>query len=330
MVEIDMATGWGCIAPYTLRNCGIHGLVCLSDAGVRAWPSQSILSGDVDESLKIINEDLQAKHRLRAAWGFYNALEDSYNLLITSPDSLYETKYQNDEWWVYYFRTQKWVKRDVIPRLSIGWLVNFVTSGRRLITGTYSGHCWYHGNSDGHGADRNDGAITNVVSSTVFDDSGAAFTIAGSGLDQMPVYIVSGTAAGQRRVIASNTATQITVEVATSPAWVAGDKYIVCAARGRFATPWLHMGDPHTQKRFPELYFSLNPDAVDKDYEIKLYRDFATSAFKTLRGTFRAGNCIIPLDARARHLKIEINVICNDDRPAFRAIRLITEAGTYA
>jgi len=330
MVEIDMATGWGCIAPYSLRKCGIHGLVCLSDAGVRAWPSQSELSGDIDESLKIINEDLQAKHRLRAAWGFYNSLEDSYNLLITSPDSLYETKYQNDEWWVYFFQTQKWGKRDIIPRASIGWVVNYVTSGRRLIVGTYSGYCWYCGNENGHGADRHDGTITTVNSTTKFTDSAAAFTNTGLKLKQFPVYIISGDAAGQRRIISDNDATSITVEVAWSPACAEDDAYIVCAARGRFTTPWLHLGDPHRQKVFPELHFSLNADAVDKNYEIKLYRDFNTAVAKTLRGTFRDQNCIVPLDIRARHLKIEINVICNDDRPAFRAIKLIPQLGTYA
>ena len=333
--ELDMATGWGCIAPYTLRRCGMHGLVCLSAGGVKQWPGQATLSGAIDESLAEINATFQAKHRLRTAYGFYNSINDTYNLLITKGDETYNTTplYVNDEWWVWSFERQQWYKRDVWPPISCANVINFGPGGKRLIAGSYGisgGYLWYFGNENGAGAERHDGTITSVGSTTVMNDTAAAFPTAGDGLDGMPIYIVSGTAAGQRRAIDQNTATQITVEVATSPAWVEGDGYVVCAQRGRFVSPWLHMGDPNRQKQFQNLYMDLNQDAIDKNYELRLYRDGTTTAAKTIRGTFVDQNCVIALDFRAKKMKLELDVISNDDQPGIRSMRLNVGKGTYA
>ena len=328
LVEVDMGTGWGCVAPYTLRRCGSHGLVCLSDAGVKSFPGLVNLSGLIDETLDKLRDDLQANHRLRAAYAFYSELDDSYNLLISS-GTVYNTGYYNDQWWKYFFRTNKWIKIDSYPHRSIGNIIPFAEAGRRLITGSYEGYLFHHSDEESAGGDTHSGTATAGAAGTL-TDSEASFTIAGVGLKQLPVYIVAGTGAGQRRIIASNTATVLTLETnwTTNPS--TDSIYFVGALRGRFETPWLHFGEPFRNKRIPELHFSVDQDAVDKYYEINLYRDFESTAFKTIRGTFPDQNCIIPLDGRARHLKIRIETFTITGRPMFRAIRLYAGKGTYA
>jgi hypothetical protein len=105
--------------------------------------------------------------------------------------------------------------------------------------------------------------------------------------------------------------------------------YLVGALRGRFETPWLHFGEPFRRKVVPELHFSLDQDAVDKYYQITLFRDFESTAFKTIRGTFPDQNCIAPLDGGGKHLKIRIETFSIADRPAIRAIRLYAGKGNF-
>jgi len=327
-VEIDMGTGWGCIAPDTLRRCGSHGLVCLSDAGVKSFPGMVNLSGLIDETLSQIQSEDQAIHRLRGAYGFYNEIDDSYNLLISS-GVVYNTKYYNDQWWKYFFRTDKWIKVDMPAMRSIGAVIHFGKAGRRLITGTYGGYICWHSDEESHGGDTHSGTAT-AGSANTLTDSEASFTVAGDHLWQQPVYIVAGTGAGQRRIISSNTATVLTLETNWDTNPSTDSVYMVCAQRGRFETPWLHFGEPFKQKRVPELHFSVDQDAVDQRYKITLFRDFESAAAKTIRGTFSDQNCIVPLDMRARHLKIRIETFTITGRPVIRGIRLYAGKGTYA
>lgn len=326
-VEIDMGTGWGCVAPYTLRRCGSHGLVCLSDAGVKSFPGMVNLSGLIDETLDQIRDDAQGKHRLRGAYAFYSEIDDSYNLLI-SDGTVYNSGYYNNQWWKYHFRTDKWIKMDNYPYRSMGCVIPHAEGGRRLVTGTYEGYLYWHSDEESAGGDTHSGTATAGAANTL-TDSTASFTTTGHSLKQLPVYIVAGTGAGQRRIISSNTATVLTVETnwTTNPS--TDSVYLVGALRGRFETPWLHFGEPFRQKRVPELHFSVDQDAVDKYYEIKLYRDFESTAFKTIRGTFPDQNCIVALDARARHLKIRIDTFTITGRPMLRAIRLYAGKGNF-
>lgn len=327
LVEVDFGTGWGCVAPHTLRNCGSHGIVCLSDAGVKSFPGMVNLSGVIDKTLDDIRDNAQAKHRLRGAYAWYSSLDDSYNLLISS-GTVYNSLYQNDQWWKYHFRTNKWIKIDAFPARSMGAVIPHGEGGRRLVTGTYEGYLYWHSDEESAGGDTHSGTATAGTANTL-TDSGASFTIAGYGLDWMPVYIVAGTGAGQRRLISSNTATQLTVETNWDTNPSTDSVYMVGALRGRFDTPWLHFGDPSRNTTIKDLHFSLNQDAINKRYSITVWKDFDTTADITIRGTFPDQNCIVPLDVTGKHLKIRIETFTITGRPMFRSIRLYTEDGNY-
>lgn len=320
--EIDMRTGWGCVSPYSLASCGMHGLVCVSDTGIRAFPSQELLSGEVDYSFH--NLDIE---RLPLAYGWYNEIEDSYNVLLAT-GTTYGSIVPLDEWWVYKFRERGWEKRDIFPTRSIGAYVDFAGDGPLTLMGDYKGYTWKHlAGEQSAGGQSKTGTVTTVNSTTKFTDSAASFGV--NALKQMPVYIVAGTGAGQRRVISANDATSITVEIAWTTGLAVGDVYLVCAKRGRLETPWIHLGEPHAYKRFTDMEFVLNPAARSKYYQIYVYTDFGTTATYTKRGTFDANvdKFRIPIDARAHHVKFTIDVFSRSGRPAFRSVRLISSPG---
>lgn len=340
--EVDLGLGWGCVAPYTLRRCGSHGLVCLSDKGVKEFPSQRTLSGAIDRTLWDLDDV-----RKRAAYAFYYAPDDTYDMLIGS-GTAYSTILPNDNWWQYRFADDKWSKPDVFPYRSMGCVVNYGAQ-RRLLMGDYTGRTWQHhcGAHAGKASDIYAGAVT-TGGTTTFSDSAATFPTTGNGLKQMPAYIITGQAIGQRREITANTATQITVPIAFSPAVAIGDVYMIGVVRGRLETPWMNMGDRLRFKRFGDLRILLDKTtdgvskpAAAKNCQLNIYRDFETTAAKTITTDFTENYAILPIDTRAKHLKLVLDIFetgqtgivygsGKSPQFAIRSIRLGVELQTYS
>lgn len=309
--QVNLGAGWGNVAPYSLRRCGSHGLVCVSDSGVREFPSGRILSGAIDRTFQDL--DLEFK---RASYGKYNPVDDTYNLLTCSGATYGGggvTFTGHDQRWVWDFKRNLWYKKPFEPWSGIMDVFNY-KHGRRLLMGTYKGRTYRHDYRESAGTTASyTGTVDSATTNTLTDADGG-FPTAGNGLHQVPVYIVSGTGAGSYGIISENTGTQLTVETLWDTQPVAGDIYIVGAIRGRIGGSavedilWLNMGDPQRNKRFYELRIAVNKDVIGRYYILKLYRDYDNTPIKTIKGKFTKVDTPIILNAAAKALGFQFDI----------------------
>jgi hypothetical protein len=311
--EVDMATRWGCIAPHSLRRCGVHGLVCCSQGGIRLFPGNVLLSAPITKSWDNLYEAGGARAN---SYAWYDDVEDTYNLLVPT-GTVIDGVARNDELWTYHFKDNHWEKEIILPIRSCGQMVNLRGAGRGLLMGQYNPvevptggivpRIWRHHTGTVAGVCYN-GIIDAVTSFTMTDDSGN-FPVNGYGLRQMPIYIVEGKAAGVSGVIKENTTTTITIEDA-APGWAIGDTYIVGAVRGRFVSPWISSGDTERFKRFKDLRIELDTDTANTGYyELDIYTDWSSTITRTIRRSYTTRYIHIPLGIRARVLKMDLRFI---------------------
>jgi hypothetical protein len=121
------------------------------------------------------------------------------------------------------------------------------------------------------------GTATSATSTTL-TDSLAAFYTTGDKLIGVPVYIVSGTGAGQWRIISSNTATQLTVSAAWTTTPDATSVYRVGAIELQLRSKWFDLVAGKS-KTFKKLRVYFQPDTTDYTLGVKLYYDFSSTAF---------------------------------------------------
>ena len=96
------------------------------------------------------------------------------------------------------------------------------------------------------------GTVT-AATATTLTDSAAAFLATGDGLKACDVYITGGFGSGQKRIIESNTATELTVTAAWTNTPNTTSTYQIGPIQVKMTTGRLDMGDPTKRKRADEV-----------------------------------------------------------------------------
>lgn len=250
---MNLKVGYGCIAPYTLRACGRHGIFFLSASGVRAYPRgdgiPEKVSGLIDERLSKMHPD-----RLRSAFGWFDGNSDEYHLLLSSGTTLIDGKMVHDEEWIYQFRFARWLKRTDISPTSIGCCAYFGSQGLRSVVGDYRGYiCSRWKRYYAHTWDT--GTITNIIGNNTLVDSNKVFT---DEVLNLPLLIIDNvTQKTSYYRIASRGTNTLTID-GFFDSWISiGDTYRIGALRMIIETGWLTFGDQLTYTALQDLWLLL-------------------------------------------------------------------------
>jgi hypothetical protein len=110
-------------------------------------------------------------------------------------------------------------------------------------------------------------------------DSGAVFQTTSNGLAGVPVCIVSGTGAGQERIIQSNTGTVLTVSAAWATNPDSTSVYLVGYVESRWRYVW-NTFDRNKSGLTQRLAVYYNPTSDERHVQLRLFRDYDTAAVK--------------------------------------------------
>lgn len=194
----------------------------------------------------------------------------------------------------YHYDLDAWL--PPITGLEYGSLAQYLTPAGTI--GVYMGDEWgrvyelFSGNRDGVPSGTKQGTVTAATPNTL-TDSGAAFFTTGAGLAGMPVAVRSSAGAWQWRRIASNTATELTLDTTNGAPWssvpVAGDTYIVGGIEWHWWTPWLDMQRPELRKSGQWLFLQVKPSSSSHVVEVHARFDDDEGVTQSQSFTFATG-----------------------------------------
>lgn len=125
-------------------------------------------------------------------------------------------------------------------------------------------------------------------------DAGAAFYTTGAGLAGMPIAAVSPAGEVQWRRIASNTGTVITLDTTNdspfSPVPAAGWTYYIGGINWYWNTPPFDLGDPFTEKKFPEFLVNAMSSRPTDTLTVKLRVNGQVGVLKEIDFDFAQGS----------------------------------------
>ena len=201
----------GVLAPFSLVDCGDF-LMFLSERGVYAFDGVNFvhISEKVDDDI-LVNGNLD---QLQYAKATFNAKYNQYILYYP-----FGSSNRNNRALVYDLRTKAWDPPITGRQINYASTYDNSHGSDRPILGDYFGYLYEDqvGTNDGPVTGYNgyqsipNSYSTITITSSTFTD-GSWFPTAGDGLTGYMVRIVTGTGAGQERVITSNTSAVLSLE----------------------------------------------------------------------------------------------------------------------
>jgi hypothetical protein len=259
-----------CVADSSVYWLSIQGLMKMASLGVVEPVGQKYLSGT-------FNADILNLSKYTIACAVADIVNTQILLAVPDYGETRNTRIVPFNYRIGRFEADVWDPMDVS---SWGLIDNTTTGQPWVYLGGYSGQVflWGTGSLDGIATGcTTSGTITSSASTVKFSDSTAAFTTAGAGLAERIVIFVSPTGATVRRRISSNTATELTVSLA-STAVVVGWTYVVGSPDFQWDTPWMLIEPRFFKKRFKHLYAMINAESV-------ISFDIFTSLAEAVRAT---------------------------------------------
>jgi hypothetical protein len=139
------------------------------------------------------------------------------------------------------------------------------------------------------------GTVTSAASGTL-TDSTASFYTTGDGLAGVPVAVRSPSGAWQWRRIASNTATELTLDTTNDASWQptpsAGWTYLVGGIEWYQWTPVVDDGDPFEEKKQHHLYLEVLTPSPSAHLEVQVRPGAQAGVTMTLDVAWQGGGAI--------------------------------------
>lgn len=136
-------------------------------------------------------------------------------------------------------------------------------------------------------------AVTSATANTVTCGTGTFYTT-GSGLAGMSVAVLSSAGVWQWRRIASNTATQITLDTINDNPWTTTPDstylLIVAGIRWYWTTPWLDFGLPEIKKSLAHFFMQGKSTSTSYDVAVHARYDDEEGVVESTDFTFTTGN----------------------------------------
>jgi hypothetical protein len=126
--------------------------------------------------------------------------------------------------------------------------------------------------SEGVQSGTQSGTTTSATSSTL-TDSGASFKTSDNGLQGVPVTIVSGTGAGQVRIIQSNTGTQLTVSSNWTTTPDTTSEYLVGFIESKWRYKWMRFDQQHSAM-VTKLALYYDPTSTERNFQFRVFKDY--------------------------------------------------------
>jgi hypothetical protein len=224
---------------------------------------------DIGQVIQPTLDDLAAS-RLKYAAGIF----DGENYYLSVSDGSSST---NDIVLVYNVDIQEWSKFDQVDANCFA-RVKESTSVIRTYLGNYAAFVYWMDNSD---------LVNDVNGATgIFEDAGVVNTDTETGAQVLIdtefdggdytgaiVRITSGTAAGEERVITTQTPTGVIVATAFSTTPDSTSNYSIGDIDTYYKTKWIDFGDAPRMKSFKEVYFWAAEESAH-EVEISYYENF--------------------------------------------------------
>jgi hypothetical protein len=188
------------------------------------------------------------------------------------------------------FEAELWNPLDIA---SLG-VVDDSDGTPEVYIGGYHGQLfkWWDGFNDGVPSGTTSGTVTSATVGTL-TDTGAAFVTAGNGLVGRYVYAVDATGLTvQRRRIASNTATQLTLASNWTTTPNTTYTYKIGAIDWQFDTNTVDFDQPFHRKRLQRLFLQTQATTANTTVDIDVFNAFSTSPARTIRVTLGPGGAV--------------------------------------
>lgn len=210
--------------------------------------------------------------------GVYDQKTDSVVFFVTTgtetvPQTALRYSRERQQWTIDKFN--QGVKASCQARDSVGEYRAWVGDSNKWVW-ALSGTRQCEGNSSG----TLEGTAT-AGGATSLTDAGAAFYTTGNGLAGVYVTILSGTGAGQSRLITSNTGTVLTVSAwATVPDTTS--TYAIGAVESIWRSVW-HFIEPDSANQAKGCTVLFLPGSSARNVKARFYKDFSSTPIKTWR-----------------------------------------------